>query len=109
MPDILIVAATGRELSGRDGLVCGVGPVEAAAATARALAVRPWGAVLHVGVAGGRGLAPGTLVIGSESAYCDLSAAIPLVDRSPATPGSSKRLDVRFPTRACFRSARAQQ
>jgi nucleoside phosphorylase len=81
MPDILIVAATARELTGRDGLVCGVGPVEAAAATARALAVRPWGAVLHVGVAGGRELAPGTLVIGSESVYCDLSAAIRLVDR----------------------------
>jgi nucleoside phosphorylase len=40
--------------------------------------------VLHVGVAGGRGLAPGTVVIGSESAYSDLSAAIPLVDRVAA-------------------------
>jgi nucleoside phosphorylase len=84
MPDILIVAATARELSGRDGLVCGIGPVEAAATTARALAVRPWGAVLHVGVAGGRALAPGTRVIGSEAVYCDLSAAIRLIDRVTA-------------------------
>ena len=41
MLDVLLVAATERELDGRDGLVCGVGPVEAAAATARALALRP--------------------------------------------------------------------
>jgi hypothetical protein len=35
---LLVVAATGRELEGvDDGLVCGVGPVDAAAATARAL------------------------------------------------------------------------
>ena len=52
MLDVLLVAATERELDGRDGLVCGVGPVEAAAATARALALRNWGAVLHIGVAG---------------------------------------------------------
>ena len=63
-----------------------IGPVEAAAATARALAVRDWAAVLHVGVAGGRGLAAGSLVIGSEAVYCDLSAAIRLVDRVAADP-----------------------
>ncbi len=34
----LLVAATELELCGQPGLVCGVGPVEAAAATARALA-----------------------------------------------------------------------
>jgi len=82
--DVLLVAATERELAGRDGLVCGVGPVEAAAATARALALRPFGAVLHVGVAGGRGLAAGSLVIGVEAVYCDLSAAISVVDRVSA-------------------------
>ena len=38
MAGILLVAATERELGGRDGLSCGIGPVEAAAATARALA-----------------------------------------------------------------------
>ena len=84
MSGVLLVAATERELDGRDGLVCGIGPVEAAAATARALALRPPAAVLHVGVAGGRGLAAGTLVIGTEAVYCDLAASIALVDRAPA-------------------------
>ena len=83
MPDVLLVAATERELDGRDGLVCGIGPVEAASATARALALRPADAVLHIGVAGGRGLAPGTLVIGAEAVYCDLAVAIAIVDRAP--------------------------
>lgn len=87
MPEILIAAATERELCGRDGLVCGVGPVEAAAAVARALAVGEWKAVLHVGVAGARGIAPGTLVIGAEAVYCDLVAAIRVVDRVAADPG----------------------
>ncbi len=86
MLDVLLVAATERELAGRDGLVCGIGPVEAAAATARVLAKRPPGAVLHIGVAGGRGLPPGTLVIGEEAVYCDLSAAVLLVDRVAADP-----------------------
>ena len=86
MPDVLLVAATERELDGRDGLVCGIGPVEAAASTARALALGNVAAVLHLGVAGGRGLVPGTLVIGSEAVYCDLAAAIPVVDRVPADP-----------------------
>ena len=81
MLDVLLVAATERELDGREGLVCGIGPVEAAATTARALALRNWGAVLQIGVAGGRDLANGTLVIGAEAIYCDLSAAIRLVDR----------------------------
>ncbi len=81
---ILLVAATDRELCGRDGLVCGVGPVEAAAATARALALRPFDALLHVGLAGGRGLAPGTIVVGTEAIYCDLSAEWPVVNRVPA-------------------------
>lgn len=84
MPDVLLVAATRRELDGRDGLVCGVGPVEAAVATARELALGHWGAVLNVGVAGGRDLPLGALVIGTEAVYSDLSAAIHLVDRVPA-------------------------
>lgn len=82
--DVLLVVATARELDGRDGLVCGVGPVEAAAATARALAQRDWGAVLHIGVAGGRGLESGSIVIGGEAVYCDLAAAIELADRVEA-------------------------
>lgn len=71
---ILVVAATERELAGADGaptLVCGIGPVEAAAATAQALAVQTPGAVLHVGIAGARGLAASQLVIGSEAVYED--------------------------------------
>ena len=84
MQDVLLVAATDRELDGLDGLVCGIGPVEAAAATARALALRVYRGVLHLGVAGGRGLAPGTIVVGSEAVYCDLAAAIPVVSRVAA-------------------------
>lgn len=78
---ILIVAATDRELCGADGLVCGVGPVEAAASTARALALRPFEAVLHVGLAGGREVPVGSLVVGTESVYCDISAEWTVVDR----------------------------
>jgi nucleoside phosphorylase len=78
----LLVAATEPELCGRPGLVCGVGPVEAAAATARALALDPPDAVLHVGLAGATGLGPGTIVLGVEALYRDLSAAIPVVDRA---------------------------
>ncbi len=63
---------------------CGVGPVEAASATARVLALRRFGAVLHVGLAGARGLDIGTLAIGTESVYCDLSAGWPVVDRVAA-------------------------
>jgi futalosine hydrolase len=79
---VLIVAATEAELCGHDGLVCGVGPVEAAATTARALALgASFGAVLHVGLAGATGLAPGSFVVGSQSLYADLSAEWPVVDR----------------------------
>ena len=78
---LLLVAATEMELCGRAGLVCGVGPVEAAAATARALAVDPPDAVLHIGLAGARGVPVGAVVVGSEAVYCDLSAEWPVVDR----------------------------
>lgn len=81
-PVLLLVAATHGELCGRDGLVCGVGPVEAAATTARALALRSFDAVLHVGLAGGRELEPGTVVVGSEAVYCDLSAEWPVIERA---------------------------
>lgn len=77
---ILVVAATERELAGADGaatLACGIGPVEAAAATAQALAVQPPSAVLHVGIAGARGIAVPQLVIGAEAVYED--AVGPLV------------------------------
>jgi futalosine hydrolase len=71
---ILVVAATERELAGADGaatLACGIGPVEAAAATAQALAVQAPSALLHVGIAGARGIAAPQLVIGSEAVYED--------------------------------------
>src|SRR6187551_73950 len=77
---LLVVAATERELVSVEGtrtVACGIGPVEAAVATARALAEERPTAVLHVGIAGGRGLEPLTLVLGTEAVYCD--AAGPLV------------------------------
>jgi len=80
-PVILVVAATERELAGADGaatLACGIGPVEAAAVTARALAEQRPTAVLHVGIAGARGIEAGELVIGSEAIYED-AADGPLV------------------------------
>ena len=83
-PGLLLVAATEMELCGYDGLVCGVGPVDAGAATARAIAAERPSGVLHVGRAGGRGVDVGALVVGTEAVYCDLSAEWPVVDRVPA-------------------------
>lgn len=80
------MAATEPELCGEPGLVCGIGPVEAAAATARALALDPPRAVLHVGLAGARSLPLGTLVVGSASRYVDLAAAIPVVSELEPAP-----------------------
>jgi nucleoside phosphorylase len=71
---ILVVAATDRELRGARGartLVCGVGPVEAAARTAAELAVSGADAVLHVGVAGAQAFDEPVFVIGSEAVYVD--------------------------------------
>jgi futalosine hydrolase len=72
---VLVVAATDRELAsvrGAETLSCGIGPVEAALQTARALAERKPDAVLHIGIAGARGIAAPALVLGSESVYCDV-------------------------------------
>ena len=82
---ILVVAATARELAAPDGdgwlaLRCGVGPVEAAAFTAAAIATHRPAAILHVGVAGARrerALPPGTFVVGTEARYCDLPPDLP--------------------------------
>jgi futalosine hydrolase len=75
---ILVVAATARELAAPAGwrtLCCGVGPVEAAVSTAAEIAnLRP-SVILHVGIAGARrhrALEPATLIVGTESHYCDL-------------------------------------
>src|SRR5262249_57918297 len=80
---VLVVAATDRELEWLDGaahgrLVCGAGPVEAAAATARALAERQPTAVVNVGLAGAHGFRAPELVLGSVARYCDaVSALVP--------------------------------
>lgn len=83
---ILVVAATARELASPPTadawrtLRCGVGPVEAAAATADAIARHAPVAVLHVGVAGARrsrALAAGSVVVGSEARYYDLPEGLP--------------------------------
>jgi nucleoside phosphorylase len=90
--DILVVAATAVELCGNPGFVCGVGPVEAAASTARRLALDPPGAVVHVGLAGARdgcGVDLGSLVVGADSLYEDLVTSTPL---APAVTTADPRL-----------------
>ena len=82
MDELLVVAATEPELLGAPGartLVCGIGPVEAAAATAHELAGVPARAVLNVGLAGGRqesGLPVSALVIGAEAVYSDAAGVL---------------------------------
>lgn len=76
---VLVVAATSRELAPSGGwltLCCGVGPVDAAAHTAAALARHRPLVVVHVGIGGARrasGLVPPQLVVGTASVYADLS------------------------------------
>lgn len=88
--DILVIAATERELAPAHGwrtLACGVGPVEAAAATAAAIAERTPRAILHVGIAGSRrvpALTPPAIVIGAASIYCDVDASNRWTPRSVA-------------------------
>src|SRR3954470_13245487 len=97
---MLVVAATDRELAhvrGFETFVCGVGPVDAAARTAARLAVERPDAVLHVGIAGSRELAPLTVVLGSESVYSDLAAAIPVVDRLEPAAALFERLRAALP------------
>ena len=99
---MLVVAATPQELAppaAWRALCCGVGPVEAAVATAAALtAERPrW--LLHVGIAGARrvsSLVPLDVVIGDASIYADLGVPAHL---APA------RLDAAFPLVAAMRRA----
>ena len=96
---LLVVAATERELApvaGARTAICGIGPVDAAAATARALAEERPTAVLHVGIAGARGLEPLSLVIGSEAVYCDAAGPfVPALARPDA--GLLARLHAAFP------------
>ena len=84
---LLVVAATERELvsvRGVETFVCGIGPVDAAIATAQRLAENDVTRVLHIGIAGARTLEPLTLVLGSEAVYCDLidaESTFPRVER----------------------------
>lgn len=71
---MLIVAATERELGHVrrfDTFCCGIGPVEAAVRTAQALGERRPDAVIHIGIAGARGIEPLSVVLGSEAVYED--------------------------------------
>lgn len=71
---MLVVAATERELAHVrrfETFCCGIGPVEAAVRTARALAERAPDAVIHIGIAGARAIEPLSLVLGSEAVYED--------------------------------------
>lgn len=77
---ILVVCAVARELAAlpsRDNVhvvAAGVGPVEAAHATARALAARPYGAVINAGIAGGfrDRCGVGDVVVVTREDYVDL-------------------------------------
>jgi nucleoside phosphorylase len=92
---ILVVAATPFEAALVDGaagtrvVVCGIGPVEAALATERALAEARPDALLQIGIAGAKTLADASVVIGSESVYADVldpDARIPRVERIRPDP-----------------------
>jgi futalosine hydrolase len=100
---VLIVAATERELALVDRaetLCCGIGPVEAALWTARALAERRPDAVVHVGIAGSRTLEPPALVLGSEAVYCDVidpSSTLPRVERAQPDTELLERIRAALP------------
>jgi futalosine hydrolase len=100
---VLIVAATEREfalLDGAETFCCGIGPVEAALQTARAIAERRPDEVLHVGIAGAHGIDPPSLVLGSEAVYCDildLNRTLPRVERVHPDPGLLERARAALP------------
>ncbi|MDQ2665711.1 MAG: hypothetical protein M3Z05_06845 [Gemmatimonadota bacterium] len=89
---ILVVSATARERAeGGDWrtLLCGVGPVDAAAATAAEIARERPSLILHVGIAGAlrhADLEPATLVVGTESRYSDLGVPPEWAPSVIATP-----------------------
>lgn len=101
--DVLVIAATPGELDwvgGAETLVVGIGPVEAAACTAAHLAVHRPDAILHVGIAGARaasGLPIGTIVLGTESAYSDVDAAVPVVRTALPDPALLERVALLLP------------
>ncbi len=89
---MLVVCAVARELAGlrsRDGvhvIAVGVGPVEAAHGTARALAARRYRAVINAGIAGGfrDRCTVGDVVVVAREEYAELGledgSAFPLPD-----------------------------
>ena len=89
---ILVVAATDFEAALVDGAhvrtaVCGIGPVEAALATSRAIADDAPSAILQLGIAGAKTLPNASIVLGSEAVYCDVIdplARIPRIERVQA-------------------------
>jgi futalosine hydrolase len=89
---LLVVTATAFEAALVDGaavrtVVCGIGPVEAALATSRAIADDVPTAILQFGIAGAQTLPNASLVLGSEAVYCDVLdplARIPRVERAQA-------------------------
>jgi len=101
---MLVIAATERELAflddGLETFCCGIGPVEAALQTARALEQRKPGAVVHAGIAGSRTLEPPSLVLGSEAVYCDVfdpASALPRVERARPDTALLERARIALP------------
>jgi nucleoside phosphorylase len=100
---MLVVAATERELAhvhGLETVVCGIGPVEAALQTALALTEHKPDAVLHIGIAGARGIAAPALVLGSESVYCDVvdpSSLLKRIERIQPDPELFARVHAALP------------
>jgi nucleoside phosphorylase len=86
---ILVVAATEFEAALVDGapvraVVSGIGPVEAALATARAISEERPTAILQIGIAGAQTLPHASLALGSEAVYCDVldpGARLPRIER----------------------------
>jgi futalosine hydrolase len=102
-PRVLVVAATERELAlldRFDTFCCGIGPVEAALWTARAIEERRPDAVVHVGIAGSRTLEPPALVLGSEAVYCDVTdpfSTLPRVERASPDASLLERVHAALP------------
>jgi nucleoside phosphorylase len=86
---LLVVTATAFEAALVDGapvrtVVCGIGPVEAALATARAIADDAPTTIVQLGIAGAKTLPNASIVLGSEAVYCDVIdplARIPRIER----------------------------
>lgn len=86
---ILVVTATDFEAALVDGapvrtVVSGIGPVEAALATSRAITEERPTAILQIGIAGAQTLPHASLALGSEAVYCDVldpAARVPRIER----------------------------